>query len=126
MKGGIIMRVTHFEIMADDVERATTFYQNVFGWNIEKWEGPIDYWMITTGPPETPGIDGGLMKREGPGGTVNTIEVPSVDDMMKKINGAGGKVVVPKNAVPGVGYMAYCVDTEGNMFGIMELDESAH
>jgi predicted enzyme related to lactoylglutathione lyase len=119
------MRVVHFEIMADDVERAKKFYQDVFSWKIKKWEGPVDYWLITTGPPETPGIDGGLMKREGPAGTVNTIEVLSLDDIMKKVASAGGKVVVPKNAVPGVGYMAYCVDTEGNTFGIMEPDESA-
>jgi hypothetical protein len=120
------MRVAHFEIMVDDVERAKKFYQEVFAWKIEKWQGPIDYWMITTGPPETPGIDGGLMKREGPfAGTVNTIEVPSLDEIVKKITTAGGKVVVPKSAIPGVGYMAYCVDTEGNSFGIMEPDKSA-
>jgi hypothetical protein len=119
------MRVAHFEIMADDVERAKKFYQDVFAWKIEKWEGPVDYWLITTGPPDTPGIDGGLMKREGPSGTVNTIEVPSLDEITEKITAAGGKVVVPKNAVPGVGYMAYCVDIEGNTFGVMEPDESA-
>lgn len=120
------MRVAHFEIPADDPERARKFYQDVFGWKIEKWEGPTDYWLITTGPEGEPGIDGGLMKRENPQqGTVNTIDVPSADEFVDKIVKAGGNVVVPKMTVPRVGYMAYCQDTEGNTFGIMEIDESA-
>ncbi len=120
------LRVAHFEIPADDPERAKKFYQDVFGWKIEKWEGPTDYWLITTGPEGEPGIDGGLMKRENPQqGTVNTINVPSADEFVDKIVKAGGNVVVPKMTVPGVGYMAYCQDTEGNTFGIMEIDESA-
>ncbi|MGD2249054.1 MAG: VOC family protein [Candidatus Methanofastidiosia archaeon] len=120
------MRVIHFEIPADNPEKASKFYQDVFGWTIEKWEGPIDYWIITTGPEGEPGIDGGLMKREGSQtGMVNTIGVPSVDEFTEKIEKAGGQVVAPKMAVPGVGYMAYCQDTEGNTFGIMEMDENA-
>lgn len=120
------MRVNHFEINADDPERAAQFYREVFGWQIKKWEGPIDYWLVTTGPDDKPGINGGLMKRESPQETtVNSIEVPSVDELTKKIVEKGGKVVVPKMAIPGVGYMAYCQDTEGNTFGIMEPDETA-
>ena len=59
-------RVVHFEIHADDPERAVNFYQDVFGWQIVKWEGPQDYWLITTGPDDEPGINGGLMKRSDP------------------------------------------------------------
>ncbi|MCJ7496770.1 MAG: VOC family protein, partial [candidate division Zixibacteria bacterium] len=57
--------------------------------------------------------------------TYNTVDVPSVDEFVKKITQNGGKIIVPKSAVPGVGYMAYCADTEGNVFGIMEEDTSA-
>src|SRR3972149_5570591 len=60
-------RVIHFEIAADDPERAVAFYRKVFGWEIQKWEGPMEYWVITTGPKEEPGIDGGLgRRRQGP------------------------------------------------------------
>ncbi len=119
-------RVVHFEINADDVERAVKFYSEVFGWNIQKWEGPINYWLVITGEDAEPGINGGLMKREDPAATtVNTIDVPSVDEFAAKITAGGGKVVRPKTAIPGVGYFAYCQDTEGNAFGIMEEDESA-
>lgn len=119
-------RVVHFEINVDDPERAIKFYRDVFEWEIKKWEGPIEYWLITTGPEDQPGIDGGLMRREDPSwATINTIDVPSVDDFLKKITEAGGKVITPKTAVPGVGYMAYCQDTEGNTFGIMQEDPSA-
>ena len=119
-------RVVHFEINADDVERAVKFYSEVFGWNIQKWEGPINYWLVITGEDAEPGINGGLMKREDPAATtVNTIDVPSVDEFAAKITAGGGKVVRPKTAIPGVGYFAYCQDTEGKAFGIMEEDESA-
>jgi predicted enzyme related to lactoylglutathione lyase len=119
-------RVVHFEIHADDPERAVKFYQDVFGWEIVKWEGPQDYWLITTGPDDEPGINGGLMKRMDPSAsTWNTVEVPSVDEFTAKIVESDGKVVVPKRAIPGVGYQAYCQDTEGNVFGVHQVDESA-
>jgi len=119
-------RVVHFEIHADDPERAVKFYQDVFGWEIVKWEGPQDYWLITTGPDDDPGINGGLMKRSDPSAsTWNTVEVPSVDEFTAKVVESGGKVVMPKTAIPGVGYQAYCQDTEGNVFGLHETDESA-
>jgi predicted enzyme related to lactoylglutathione lyase len=51
--------------------------------------------------------------------------VASVDDFTKKVVDAGGTVIVPKQAVPGQGYLAYCTDTEGNVFGVMEMDPSA-
>jgi predicted enzyme related to lactoylglutathione lyase len=118
-------RVVHFEIPADDPERAAGFYEKVFGWRIEKWEGPMDYWLVVTGESGTPGIDGGIAPRQ-PGAVVtNTIDVPSVDDYVKRITDAGGEVVVPKMAVPGVGWLAYLKDTEGNLFGIMTSDMEA-
>lgn len=76
-------RVVHFEINVDEPERAVKFYSDVFGWKIQKWEGSIEYWLITTGSSDEPGIDGGLMKREEPSATtVNTIDVSSVDEFL--------------------------------------------
>lgn len=121
-------RVIHFELSADEPERAVKFYGEVFGWQTQKWDGPQSYWLLMTGDKEQPGIDGGLMKRSDnplPTATINTIDVPSVDDYTQKITEHGGKVVVPKGAVQGIGYVAYCEDTEGNVFGIMQFDPSA-
>ena len=114
-------RVVHFEIPADDMERATKFYTNVFGWKIKKWEGGmIDYRLVTTGDSGTPGIDGAIMQRSEMASTVvNSIDVPSVDNFLKKVKKNGGKVVTPKTPIPGIGYFAYCKDTEGNIFGIL-------
>lgn len=119
-------RVVHFEIDAKKPERAIKFYEGVFGWKIEKWKGPVDYWLIVTGKEKEPGIDGGLAKRtEKEPSTVNTIDVPSVDEYVKKVEANGGSIVRPKMAVPGVGWMAYFKDPEGNIWGMMESDPSA-
>ena len=118
-------RVIHFEIHADDPKRAAKFYEKVFEWKINKWQGPEDYWLVTTGEDKQPGINGAIMHRRDKGSTWNTIDVPLVDEFLKKIVKASGKIVQKKTVVPGVGYMAYCADTEGNVFGIMQSDEKA-
>jgi predicted enzyme related to lactoylglutathione lyase len=120
-------RPVHFEFSADDPEKLAKFYEETLGWKAEKWEGPMDYWLFVTGEEGEAGIDGGLMKRseETPSGTVNTIDVPNIDEYMDKAVAAGGTVVAPKMAVPGVGWMCYLMDPEGNVFGLMESDENA-
>lgn len=118
-------RVVHFEISADDPERASQFYRSVFGWGIEKWQGPKDYWLVRTGDEGQPGINGGLFKREGPVNYVNTIDVSSVDEYVERVKTSGGQLAMPKMPIPGVGYLAYCHDTEGNLFGVMEEDANA-
>lgn len=118
-------RVVHFEIGADDPERAVKFYEQAFGWKIAKWEGPMDYWLIQTGEEGEPGIDGAIMKRQERWTTVNTISVPSYDQFARRVEGAGGKIVSPKQSIPAIGYHSYCLDTEGNVLGIMEEDRSA-
>lgn len=110
---------------ASDPARAVKFFTNVFGWKFEKWDGPFEYWMVTTGADSEPGINGGLSKREGNSQNANTIGVPSVDEYVKKVAAAGGKVTQPKGAIPGVGWFAKFTDTEGNEFGLMENDPSA-
>jgi len=128
-----MLRPIHFEIHADNPERAVKFYTDVFGWKFERWTGWENYWVVYTGAKDTPGIDGGLMKRMGPppadGQAVNafvcTMDVSSVDDHLKKISAAGGSPCVPKMAIPGMAWLAYCKDTEGNMFGIFQEDPNA-
>ena len=121
-----IPRLVHFELNVEDIESSIKFYENVFGWEFQKWEGPLDYWLIMTGSEDEPGIDGGLAKKEeDTPPLVNTIDVKDVDEIVKKIEKNGGEIVVPKHAVPGVGWLAYFKDTEGIMSGIMQEDRSA-
>jgi hypothetical protein len=117
-------RFIHFDLPADDVERAKNFYGKIFGWKFDKWEGPMEYWMTITGDEKTPGINGGLCQRM-PGQTaiINTVDVPSVDEYSTKIQSGGGKILAPKMPIPGVGYFAQCMDTEGNVFGIIQMDK---
>ena len=118
-------RVIHFEISADDPQRAVKFYESALGWQIHKWDGPQDYWLVHTGENQ-PGIDGAILKRNDPHATVyNTVDVPSVDEYVRKVEAAGGRVVLPKMVVPGVGWVAYCADTEGNVFGMLQDDPNA-
>ena len=112
-------------IPADQPERAMAFYQQVFGWRFQQWEGPMPYWLAQTGG-EGPGIDGGLLARQHPGqGTVNTVDVPNCEEFVRRIESAGGRTVMPKMGVPGVGWLAYCADPEGNTFGVMQNDPAA-
>jgi predicted enzyme related to lactoylglutathione lyase len=126
-------RVVHFEIHADDPERAVRFYQKVFGWEITKWAGSADYWLVNTGPKEQPGINGGLLRRHGPGPVeghavssfVCTVDTPSVDETVQSVLANGGTIALPKMPIPGVGWLAYVKDTEGNILGIMHADPTA-
>ena len=117
-------RVIRFELPAAEPERAIGFYRGVFGWGFQRWDGPQPFWLIRTGCDDEPGIDGGLMRRPE-GGVVNTIGVESVDDYVAKVEAHGGSVAVPKMPVLGVGWLAYCKDTEGNTFGLMQADLAA-
>ena len=119
-------RPNHFEIPAENPERAMQFYSSVFGWKFHKWEGPVDYWLVTTGEAAEPGINGGLMPRRDPNQPcVNTITVADIDQSLAAIAAGGGLCVVPKMPVPGVGWLAYGKDTEGHIFGIMQMDAAA-
>jgi len=119
----------YFEIQADDTNRAVRFYREIFGWKFDKIDGlPIEYWRI-----ETSGPRGGLLKRpaktpppeHGTNAFVCSMEVASFDDMAAKVTSHGGKVAMPKFAVPGVCWQGYFIDTEGNMFGIFQPDAAA-
>jgi predicted enzyme related to lactoylglutathione lyase len=115
--------IVHFEIPADDVERAKKFYADLFGWKIEK-APEMDYWMITTRGEKQ--VDGGMMKRQEPQQPItNYIDVASIDESAAKVQQLGGKVVVPKAAVPTFGWFAMCLDTENNVFALWQSDKNA-
>ena len=126
-------RVVHFEIHAENPERAIAFYGGLFGWSFTKYEGPFDYWLIRTGVEGEPGIDGGLVRRRGAspahGQAVNahvcTIDVAALDERLAQAVSLGAAVALPKMAVPGVGWLAYAIDPEGNIFGMMQADPGA-
>jgi predicted enzyme related to lactoylglutathione lyase len=120
-------RPIHFEIPADEPERIIGFYQTVFGWSIQKWEGGgMPYWLITTGPDGEPGINGGILKKRDPEQPcVNTVGVANLDEAMAAVTGSGGTICVPKMPIPGVGWLAYGKDPEGNIFGMMQADTNA-
>jgi hypothetical protein len=120
-------KIMHFEIGADDPKRAMAFYEKVFGWKHQKYEGGnMDYWLITAGDKDEPGINGAIQPRtEMAQSVINTIMVESIDDTIKKISKNGGKILVPKMEIPKVGVMVYFQDTEGNIFGAMQPDPNA-
>jgi uncharacterized protein len=113
-------RPIHFEILADDPEKAAAFYRDVFGWEVAGWEGPQSYWLVTTGADEEPGINGGIMHRHFPQAVINTISVDSLDDTVRKVESAGGKKVHGPNEIPGVGIHVYCEDPAGALFGVLQ------
>lgn len=123
-------RPVHFEIHASDPQRAIAFYTSVFGWVVKQW-GEHPYWIVQTG--DGPGIDGGLVPRRGPEPTDDTpvaafpvtIDVPDLDATVTAVERAGGRVVMAKGAIPTVGWLAYCKDTESNIFGLMQEDPAA-
>jgi predicted enzyme related to lactoylglutathione lyase len=127
-------RPMHFEIQASNPQVLIAFYSAMFGWSFNKWEGG-EYWLIQTGSDNEPGINGGLLPRRGPppeamaavNAFVITVDVDDLDALLAKVGsaGAGALVCVPKMAVPGIGWLAYVKDPDGNMFGMMQADAGA-
>ena len=121
-------RVVYFEITAEDPERAVRFYSDVFGWFVEKWQSPADYWACSTGEEDEPGINGAIMRRpltDARGGTIPTLAVEDLASALEHVLEAGGEVVQGRKTIPYVGYHAYCRDPEGNVFGVLERDAGA-
>ena len=120
-------RVIHFEIQADDINRAKNFYEKVLDWKIsqmmKKEEGGMNYWGIETG--KGPGINGGLYER--PQEEENkfylydcTVLVDDLDKKIEEVKNNGGMITKEKDEIPGVGWFAGAKDTEGNRFGLMQ------
>src|SRR4051794_36167687 len=119
-------RVVHFEIHASDLDRAEQFYRDVFGWDVQKFDGPIDYRLINTGPNSEAGIDGALVERRGDSegdaviAYVCTVQVDDIQATEEKVKGSGGEQVVDRQEIPDVGQLSYFKDSEGNIFGALQ------
>ncbi|MEQ1691625.1 MAG: VOC family protein [Gemmatimonas sp.] len=131
-------RPVHFEIHATEPARLIAFYTDLFGWQFNAWGPPGQYWLIRTAPDADsaaapPGIDGGLIKRQGDaaisGQPVNafvcTVGVDDASATLANIVVFGGSIALPRMAVPGVGWLGYGKDPDGNIFGVMQHDPSA-
>jgi hypothetical protein len=125
-----MQKVVHFEIPADDLERAKKFYGDIFGWQLADW--PMQDGSVYVGartvevdeafiPKEAGAINGGIVRRDQYIKTPQvTINVPSVDDYIEKVKAAGGSVIKPKQEIEGMGYFAYVTDSEGNLLGLWQ------
>jgi predicted enzyme related to lactoylglutathione lyase len=119
--------VVHFEIPADDEERAAKFYSSAFGWEVSPMP-ELSYTIIKTTPtdergmPSVPGsINGGMFRREGTvTSPVVTVDVDDIDEALEMITALGGATVTPRSEVPGMGWAAYFRDTEGNVVGLWQ------
>jgi uncharacterized protein len=128
----IMSKVVHFEIPADDLDRAKSFYGSVFGWELQTVpmnEG--EYTSVRTTdvneqtqlPTEPGAINGGMMQRdERVSSPVITIDVDGIDDALQQIEAEGGSTVTPRTAIPGMGAFAYFKDPEGNVLGLWETN----
>jgi len=126
-------KVSHFEIPFDDQARAEKFYSEVVGWEINKF-GDMDYWIAKTcnsdqnmKPVEPGAINGGLLKRDETGkNPVIVIDVPNMEEHLKKIETAGGKIVMPTIPIGDFGLYSRVADTEGNVIGVWQLLKKEH
>ncbi len=113
-------RPIHFEILCENPEKIAAFYRDVLGWESASWGEQQTYWVVTTGPDGTPGINGGIMHKHFPQAVINTVDVASLQEALEKVENAGGKKIHGPNEIPGVGLHAYCADPEGNLFGVLQ------
>lgn len=119
--------IVHFDIASDNPQRAKEFYESLFGWKMEGPPGMTDYYLIETEDLNgNRGVGGGLGMRGEPSQRITAyIGVDNIDEYSRKVEKCGGKVVQPKMVVPGWGYLAVCIDTEGNTFGLWQEDGNA-
>ena len=122
----LMSTIVHFDVPAEDVTRANKFYSALLGWKFESFP-EMQYNLITTANLDgTPGVGGGMGKRMEPSQRMmNYFGVPSIETAMTQVKSLGGKLISEKMAVPGMGYLANCMDTEGNAFGLWEENTKA-
>ncbi len=114
-------RVIHFELPSTNPAASRKFYETVFGWKINKWDGPDEYWLISTGDPSQPGIDGAIGgAAEGVKGTVNTVDVVDIDEAIRKVKANGGEIIMEKAEIPSMGWVAYFREPGGAVLGLFQ------
>lgn len=118
-------RIVYFEIPANDPQRCMDFYQEVFGWEFSTLKAGV-LWLTRTGPDELPGINGSITKKQASKTTVvNTLNVKDIEATRKAILAHGGKIVLPRTPLPGIGWLLYFIDPEGNLHGALQPDARA-
>lgn len=119
--------VEFIEVAAEDVERAQAFYRALFGWEFKKMPGPMDYWIAETHKPDgQKGTAMGMMVRQAPEhGITIYVTVKNIDDAIAKLDEIGGTLIMPKQAVPQMGWFACCLDSENNPFAFWQEDPQA-
>ena len=118
-------KIVHFEIPADDPQRASRFYHDALGWEVSRF-GDKPYWLVQAGADDEPGANGALVARDDLHRSPVVIAgVEDIDDVLSRVESCGGKVAQAKLPVPGVGWSAYVMDSEGNTIGLFQQDTSA-
>ncbi len=122
----VVKTVVHFEIPAEDPEKLSKFYSEVFGWKFEKSPMPdMEYWLISTGP-RGKSVGGGMYKKAGPTDLPkNYVQVDKIDQHIASFKKAGGKEVVGKMQVPDMGWSYIGLDPQGNLIGLFEAARPA-
>ena len=118
-------RVVHFDLMSEQPDRLAEFCIKAFGWNVVKWDGPMEYWLAGTGDRSKAGIDGGIGRGKPVDQVVLTLDAADLDGAIVKAVAAGAKVVQPRGPIPGIGWYAAVQSPDGNLFGLMQDDPAA-
>jgi len=125
------MKPTYFDLTVADLPAARRFFEQVLGWKFERFPMPYEYYRIAAGPPDEPGIDGGIGRIGDAGASSGrptvtlTVPVPDLDLVIGKIKACGGKVIDPRMPIPGIGWYATCAEPGGLLFGIIQADAAA-
>ena len=112
---------THIEIPADDTARAQRFYGDLFGWTFQEMPGYPGYHLFLT-PARQEGVGGALGERgtSAPDRMRTYVQVDSIDQLLPRVAGLGGRVSGEKQEVPGQGWYAVLEDSEGNEIAVWE------
>jgi predicted enzyme related to lactoylglutathione lyase len=124
------MKPTYFDLTVKNLKEARQFFEQVLGWRFEKFPMPYDYYRITAGNPDEPGIDGGIGEikdtplAEGRPITQVTIPVSNLNETLAKVKENGGIILEQKTIIPGIGWYATCAEPGGLKFGVLQIDQS--
>lgn len=124
--------VVHFEMPAEDKKRVSEFYTNAFGWKMQMLGPEMNNYVLAgttevdenTMTPLKPGaINGGFYGKSDNGGSQPphlVISVQNLEESMKKVEAAGGKIIDKPMEIPTVGMYVSITDSEGNIVGMLQ------
>jgi predicted enzyme related to lactoylglutathione lyase len=123
-------KLSHVAINADDLPATRAFYRATFGWQFSAW-GPPGFYRIEADDPHGPGVTAALQQRrdlmpdQPTTGWECTIAVDDVDKVTTAALAAGGRVLMTRTTITGVGHLIWLGDPSGNVVGAMEYDHTA-